>query len=104
MRAKGLATIITDSYRRNGVVLRVGPGHVASTEDDQRRAAVAFEWLVNPGDVGVWLTACALPLVDRYVTWRLSVPGYPTRSRDEASTPTASRLSGACRPAPRERR
>jgi very-short-patch-repair endonuclease len=89
VRAKGLARIITDSYRRDGVVLRVGPADGSSTEDDQRRAAVAFEWLVNPGDIGVWLTACALPLVDRYVTWRLSVPGFlEALSRDEnAETP-----------------
>ena len=48
-----------------------------------------------------------LPLVDRYLTWQLSVPGYvDALSRDEsAEIAIASRLSGACRPAaPGERR
>jgi uncharacterized protein DUF559 len=75
VRANGLTRIIADTHRRHGVVLRIGPGDGSSTEDEQRRVAVALEWLVNHG-VGVWLSAGALPLVDRYATWQLSVPGY----------------------------
>ncbi len=76
VRAKGLARIIADSYRRAGVVLLVGPAAGPSSVADQRRIAAACEWLVNHGGIGVWLTAGALPLVDRYPTWQLTVPGY----------------------------
>lgn len=76
VRVNGLARIITDSYRRKGVVLLIGPSDGSSTGPDQRRIAQALEWLVNHGNLGVWLTGGALPLVDRYPTWQLRVPGY----------------------------
>jgi very-short-patch-repair endonuclease len=72
----GLARIIADGYRRDGVVLLVGSTSSALTDDDQRRIAAAFEWLVSHDGVGVWLTGCALPRVDRYPTWRTSVPAH----------------------------
>ena len=75
LRAKGLARIIANSYHRDGVVLLVGQGG-PDTEDAQRRAAAACEWVAGHGGIGVWLTAGALPLVDRYPTWQLPVPGY----------------------------
>lgn len=74
VRAIGLTRIIADSYRRNGVALLVSPAG-DFTDIDQRHVAGAFEWLAGQG-VGVWLTADVLPLVDRYPTWHLSVPGY----------------------------
>lgn len=76
VRASGLARIIAESYRRTGVVLLVGPAERASCEEEQRHVALACEWLVNHGAIGVWLTPGALPLVDRYPTWQLSAPGF----------------------------
>ncbi|HYO01299.1 MAG TPA: DUF559 domain-containing protein [Mycobacterium sp.] len=76
VRAKGLARIIADSYHRAGVAILVGPGAGPSSVEDQRRVATACEWLVNHGGIGVWLTAGTLPLIDRYPTWQLTVPGY----------------------------
>jgi len=74
VRVVGLTRIIADSYHRDGVALLV-VGPESHTEDDQRRAAAALEWLVDHG-VGVWLTTAALPLVDRHPTWQLAVPDY----------------------------
>ena len=75
IRASGLTRIIADAYRRNGVVLLVGLPATLFSADEQRRMAVALEWLANQG-VGTWLTAGVLPLVDRYPTWQLTVPEY----------------------------
>jgi very-short-patch-repair endonuclease len=75
VRAIGLARIIADSYQRAGVVLLVGPTAVTVSEREQRRIAVAFEWLAQQG-IGVWLTGGVLPLVDRYPIWRLPVPEH----------------------------
>jgi very-short-patch-repair endonuclease len=74
VRARELARVIADSYGRTGVVLLVGPGPVGGA--DQRAAAAACEWLVSHGALGVWLTAGALPSVDRYPTWQLRVPAF----------------------------
>lgn len=74
VRARGLARIIGESYRRDGVVLLIGAG--PDGEAAQRSGAAACEWLVNHGGIGVWLTAGVLPAVDRYPTWRLCAPGF----------------------------
>jgi very-short-patch-repair endonuclease len=76
VRARGLARIIGDSYGREGagVVLLIGPTDESS--EDERRVSVACEWLANQGGIGVWLTPGALPAVDRFPTWRLSVPAF----------------------------
>jgi very-short-patch-repair endonuclease len=76
LRSRGLTRVIADSYGRDGVVLLLGSPEEPSSEDQQRRVAAACEWLVTHGDMGVWLTPGALPLVDRYPTWQLSVPRY----------------------------
>ena len=75
VRARGLARLIAASYVRDGVVLLIGPTD-RSSEDEQRRSAAGCEWLVSHGGFGVWLTAGALPAVDRFPTWQLSVPAY----------------------------
>lgn len=86
VRANGVVRIIADSYGRDGIALLVG-GDGPSGEDDQRRAASALDWLADHG-VGTWLTAGTLPLVDRYPTWQLAVPGYlDALSRDAADAP-----------------
>jgi very-short-patch-repair endonuclease len=74
VRVEGLTRIVADSYHRDRVALLVG-ADVPHPEDEQRRTALALEWLVDHG-IGVWLTAAALPLVDRYPTWQLTVPGF----------------------------
>jgi hypothetical protein len=93
VRANALARIIADSYHRTGVVLLVRP--VDKLAGDQQRAvAVACEWLVSHGAIGVWLTPSVLPLVDRYPTWQLSVPRFvatlsaklPPRCRQNSTT------------------
>lgn len=76
VRAIGLARIIAHSYHRAGVVLLVGPVERSSSHDEQRHVALACEWLVSHGAIGVWLAPGALSLVDRYPTWQLSVPGF----------------------------
>jgi very-short-patch-repair endonuclease len=77
VRARGLARIIDDSYGDEGagVVLLIGPTQ-DSSKDEQRRVAIAFEWLANQGGIGVWLTFGALSAVDRFPTWQLSVPAF----------------------------
>ena len=72
VRARGLTRVVADSYGRDGISLLIdesGP----PTDGDQRRAALALDWLADHG-VGSWLTAGVLPLVDRYPTWQLAVP------------------------------
>ena len=76
IRARGLARIIADSYGREGVVLFLGAANEPSVDEQQRCVAAACEWLVAHGGIGVWLAPGALPLVDRYPTWQLSVPRY----------------------------
>jgi very-short-patch-repair endonuclease len=76
LRIRGLAGIIADSFGRGGIVLLVGPSVSPAHEDEQRRMAMTYEWLVTHGNIGVWLLADTLPLVDRYQTWQLSVPDY----------------------------
>jgi very-short-patch-repair endonuclease len=73
LRARGLARIIGDAYGRTGVVLLVGPAD-GLAEDEQRRVAVACEWLTDHGDFGVWLTGDALPVVDRFSAYLVPVP------------------------------
>jgi hypothetical protein len=64
VRLTGLARIIADGYRRDGVVLLVGSTSSALTDDDQRRIAAAFEWLVSHDGVGVWLTERCVVEID----------------------------------------
>ncbi len=86
VRADGLTRIIAESYGRDGIALLVGADG-PQPEDDQRRAALAFDWLGDHG-IGTWLTAGLLPLVDRYPTWQLAVPGYLSAlSPDAAAAP-----------------
>jgi very-short-patch-repair endonuclease len=92
VRARGLARITADSYGRDGIVLLLGAAEEPSSEDQQRRVAAACEWLVTHGGMGVWLTPGALPDVDRYPTWQLSVPTYleALSVHVPAETPTPS--------------
>ena len=60
------------------------PAMASSTEDDQRRAAVAFEWLVDPGDVGVWLTAVR-PAAGGQICDVAAVPCPATSTRSRAT-------------------
>jgi len=76
VRANGLAQIIAESYCRTGVVLLLGPLERSSSEEEQRAVALACEWLVGHGAIGVWLSQGVLPKVDRYPTWQLSIPGF----------------------------
>jgi hypothetical protein len=90
VRVTGLVRIIAECYRRRGVVLLVGSTAGTSSEDGQRRLAAAFEWLVDVGGMGVWLTEGVLPLVDRYPTHGLSVPAYvEAMASDETAMPPA---------------
>ncbi|KAA0094013.1 DUF559 domain-containing protein [Mycolicibacterium sp. P1-18] len=74
VRARGLTRVLADSYGRDGVSLLIGESG-PPTDDGQRRAALALDWLADHG-VGTWLIAGVLPLVDRYPTWQLAVPAY----------------------------
>ena len=74
VRASGLTRIIAEGYRRTGISLLVG-GSGPHTDEGQRRAALALDWLADHG-LGTWLTAVILPVVDRYPTWQLAVPDY----------------------------
>lgn len=74
LRAPGLARIIADAYQRRGVVLLIEAVDGLS-EDAERRAAMACEWLVAHG-LGVWLFGGALPDVERLSTWHVPLPGF----------------------------
>ncbi|WP_246240705.1 endonuclease domain-containing protein [Mycolicibacterium madagascariense] len=75
VRAVGLSRIIAESYGRAGVVLLVAPPTSAIGEREQGRIAMALEWLAQHG-IGGWLVPDALPLVDRYPTWQVTVPAH----------------------------
>lgn len=86
VRARVLIRAIADSYGRDGISLLIGEDGPHG-DGDQRRAALAFEWLADHG-VGTWLTASVLPLVDRYPIWQLAVPAYlEALSHDERGEP-----------------
>lgn len=74
VRANGLTRMIVESYGRASISLLVGADG-PHTDEDQRRAALALDWLADHG-LGTWLAAGALPAVHRYPTWQLTVPGY----------------------------
>jgi very-short-patch-repair endonuclease len=81
-RARGLARIIRDAYGRAGVVLLVGPAD-GLAESEQRRVAVACEWLTDHGGFGVWLTDDALAVVDRFSTFLMPFSAHLDESSDE---------------------
>ena len=66
IQARGLERILADSYQRDAVVLLVTSDDLPV--DQQRSAALAYEWLSNHGGFGVWLTDQALPAIDRFPT------------------------------------
>jgi very-short-patch-repair endonuclease len=100
LRARGLARIIGDAYQRRGVVLLIEADEGLS-DDAERRAAMACEWLAGHG-FGVWLSDGALPAADRFSTWSVTVPAFveqlaPTRGRP---TPALEYPAVAGRPHP----
>ncbi len=98
-RACGLARIVRDAYDRAGVVLLVGPAD-GLAEDEQRRVAVACEWLTDHGDFGVWLTGDALPVVDRFSTYLVPVPAaVEASSPEDTERRPVDRVSSARWPA-----
>jgi hypothetical protein len=90
-RARGLSRIVADAYGRDAIVLLVGPADEFS-DDEQRCFATACEWLADHGGFGSWLVDGALPDVDRFPTWLLTVPDFvealsPSQSVDAESRP-----------------
>jgi very-short-patch-repair endonuclease len=86
-RARGLARIIGDAYRRDAVVLLVEDAALADTA--QHCVAAACEWLAAHGAFGVWLGGQALPAVDRFPTWLLAVPTFVERLTPSDAAPLA---------------
>lgn len=66
IQARGLERILADAYQRDAVVLLVTSDDLPA--DQQHSAALAYEWLSNHGDFGVWLADQALPEIDRFPT------------------------------------
>jgi hypothetical protein len=86
LRARGLARIIGDAYQRRGVVLLIEPDEELS-EDAERRAAMACDWMVGHG-FGVWLARGVLPAADRFPTWSVSVPAFVEQLAPTGAGPT----------------
>jgi len=66
VQALGLSRILAAAYQRDAAVLLATSGDFS--DDEQRSAATAFEWLSNHGRFGVWLADHALPAIDRFPT------------------------------------
>ena len=86
-RARGLSRILADAYQRDEVVLLVTSDDL--TADQQRSAAVAYEWLSNHGGFGVWLADQALSAIDRFPTVRAgsALPAVELRPPDGSNFP-----------------
>lgn len=100
-RARGLARLIAEAYRRDAVVLLVTSAEMPETH--QHAAGAAFEWLSQYGRFGFWVADQALPAVDRFRTvplvGRAVVPESSTAGRPQLPVVQYPALVGRPHPA-----
>ena len=83
VRAAGLSRVIADAYGRRTVAVLIDVPDALSPLDE-RALVASSEWLVQHGDLAVWLAGAPLRVTDRVRAIRVLLPRYLTELVDLA--------------------